>query len=274
MIITERYHHSPHIKKVSKLERNRLVGFVAKVMEESGFKVYRNFKTSRHLIDIYGVLSTVLGDIGVVVACKNYDERWKVGLDVLKEMEMVAKNLKASKVVIVTTSEFTDNAINYASRRNIKLIDKNGLMNLAKAFSRRSLEIEETETKMENENLDYIPASEKNSSRFITHGRRILLNAKKKETFLPTIGPRMKVLLGNTIVLVVVVLVLSLIVAYILGSVGNVIGPILGIINILTAAILSYGLVFYVDRDSTKVLVKGTTVFFITLLIYILAILF
>lgn len=274
MIITERYHHSPHIKKVSKLERNRLVGFVAKVMEESGFKVYRNFKTSRHLIDIYGVLSTVLGDIGVVVACKNYDERWKVGLDVLKEMEMVAKNLKASKVVIVTTSQFTDNAINYASRRNIKLIDKNGLMNLAKAFSRRELEVEETETRIENEDLEYIPASGKSSTGFITHGRRILLNSKKRETFFPTIGPRMKVLLSNTIVLIIIVLLLSTFIAFIFGSIGNVMGPILRIIEILSAAILSYGLVFYVDRDSIKVLVKGTTVFFVTLLIYILAILF
>ncbi len=104
-------------------------------MEESGFKVYRNFQTSRHIIDIYGVLPTVLGDIGVVVACKIYDDRWEVGLDVLKEMEMVAKTLKASKIVVVTTSYFTNSAINYAGRRNIKTIDKDGLMVLAKKFS-------------------------------------------------------------------------------------------------------------------------------------------
>ncbi|HEX7467247.1 MAG TPA: restriction endonuclease, partial [Methanobacterium sp.] len=92
------------------MEKNRLVKFVAKVMEQSGFKVYENFQTSRHIIDIYGVLPTVLGDVGVVVSCKNYDERWEVGLDVLKELEMVAKTLKASKMVVVTTSHFTTNA--------------------------------------------------------------------------------------------------------------------------------------------------------------------
>jgi len=27
------------------------------------FKVYKDFKTSRHVIDIYGVLSTVVGDM-------------------------------------------------------------------------------------------------------------------------------------------------------------------------------------------------------------------
>ena len=47
-------------------------------MEESGFKAYKNFQTSRHIIDIYGVLPTILGDIGVVVAVKNYDEDGKL----------------------------------------------------------------------------------------------------------------------------------------------------------------------------------------------------
>ena len=122
-----------HLKsKGEQMEKNRLVKFMAKVMEESGFKVYQNFQTSRHIIDIYGVLPTILGDIGVVVAVKNYDERWEVGLDVLKEMEMVAKTLKASKIVVVSTSYFTENAINYAGRRNIKLLDKDALLSLAK----------------------------------------------------------------------------------------------------------------------------------------------
>ena len=118
-------------------------------MEESGFKVYKDFRTSRHLIDIYGILPTVLGEIGVVVACKNYDEKWKVGLDVLKEMEMVAKTLKASKVVIVTTSGYSSQSINYAARRNIKLIDREMLLNLAQKFSKKTPDL------MDSEDEDY-----------------------------------------------------------------------------------------------------------------------
>ena len=87
-----------------KLEKDRLVGFIAKVMEESGFKVYKDFKTSRHIIDIYGILPQSWVIWGIVVACKNYDEQWEVGLDVLKEMEMVGKTFKASKIVVITTS--------------------------------------------------------------------------------------------------------------------------------------------------------------------------
>jgi restriction endonuclease Mrr len=129
---------------VRKLEKNRLVDFVAKIMEKSGFKVHKYFKTSKHLVDIYGVLPTVLGDIGVVVTCKNYEEKWKVGLDVLKEMEMVAKTLQASKVIVVTTSTFSDNALSYANGRNISLIDKDDLMNIAKSLSNKNIETDET----------------------------------------------------------------------------------------------------------------------------------
>ena len=70
-------------------------------MEDSGFKVYKNFKTSQKVIDIYAILPTTLGDFGVVVACKNYDKDFEIGVDVLKEMEEVGESLKASKVTIV-----------------------------------------------------------------------------------------------------------------------------------------------------------------------------
>ena len=120
------------------LEKKRLVDFVAKIMEQSGFKVQKNYRTSKHVVDVYGVLPTILGDIGVVVACKNYEERWKVGMDVLKEMEMASKTLQASKIVIITTSDFSENAVSYAERRSIKLIDKDELMVLAKKFSKKN----------------------------------------------------------------------------------------------------------------------------------------
>ncbi|WP_432703568.1 restriction endonuclease [Methanothermobacter thermautotrophicus] len=119
------------------MKKQKLVDFIAKVMEDSGFKVYKDFRTSQHIVDIYGILPTALGDIGVVVACKNYDENWKVGMDVLKEMEMAAKTLKASKVVIVTTSDFSSQARNYAVKRNMKLIDRKGLIRIAEDFSKK-----------------------------------------------------------------------------------------------------------------------------------------
>ena len=116
------------------MEKPQLINFIAKVMEDSGFKVYKNFKTSQKVIDIYAILPTTIGDFGVVVACKNYDKDFEIGVDVLKEMEEVADSIKASKVTIVSSSYFSNQATNYALRKNIKLVDRNNLLELARKY--------------------------------------------------------------------------------------------------------------------------------------------
>ena len=122
------------------MEKPQLVNFIAKVLEDSGFKVYKNFKTSQQVVDIYAILQTSMGDFGLVVACKNYDKDWEVGIDVLKEMEVIGKKLKASKVAVVTSSSFSSQAKRYAQERKIKLIDRNNLVTLAKKYSNKKKE--------------------------------------------------------------------------------------------------------------------------------------
>ena len=122
------------------MEKPQLVNFIAKVLEDSGFKVYKNFKTSQQVVDIYAILQTSMGDFGLVVACKNYDKDWEVGIDVLKEMEVIGKKLKASKVAVVTSSNFSSQAKRYAEERKIKLIDRNNLVTLAKKYTNKKKE--------------------------------------------------------------------------------------------------------------------------------------
>ncbi len=261
-----------------KLEKNRLVDFVAKIMEKSGFKVHKYFKTSKHLVDIYGVLPTVLGDIGVVVACKNYEERWKVGLDVLKEMEMVAKTLQASKVVVVTTSTFSDNALSYANGRNINLIDKDELINIAKKFSKKNVNVDSYELMDEdgnNENKEtYVdPCDDDDSSfgsGFLSRGKRSSLSGKKRNivsdsNMSSNLQNWSKTILGNPIALIIIVLAVSTLVTYLI----NPNKALLGTLRIFIAAVLSYGIVMAVERDLTATLIRGSTVFFVTLIIYI-----
>ncbi len=257
------------------LEKNRLVKFVSKVMEQSGFKVYENFQTSRHIIDIYGVLPTVLGDVGVVVACKNYEERWEVGLDVLKEMEMVAKTLKASKVVVVTTSTFTANAVNYAGRRNIKLIDKDGLMSLAKKFSNHPAEVDEVEvveSEEEEEDEEYVPHTPSTSSFSFFKGSKPSLNkGSGVRSHDDPMWPVLKAIISNTISLIIIVFLLSTLVTYLI-SFGYKNTAIVGVSKIISSAILSYGLVLMFEREPTTILTKGTIVFFVSLIIYVIMI--
>jgi hypothetical protein len=266
---------------VREVDKNRLVRFMARVMEESGFKVYQNFQTSRHIIDIYGVLPTILGDIGVVVACKNYDERWEVGMDVLKEMEMVAKTLKASKVVVVTTSYFTDSANNYAGRRNIKLIDKDGLMVLAKRFTQHQEEIVEEESVVDyddvEEEMEYTPSQTSGPSvslGLLSRGKTSLKKgAKGNRGPSGPLWPRIRPFLKNYIVLILIVLLLSKFITYLveLSSSSTVMS---GMSTIVSSAVLSYGLVLLLERDLNATLVKGTTVFFAALLVNVLLILY
>jgi hypothetical protein len=258
---------------------------MARVMEESGFKVYQNFQTSRHIIDIYGVLPTILGDIGVVVACKNYDDRWEVGMDVLKEMEMVAKTLKASKVVVVTTSYFTDSANNYAGRRNIKLIDKDGLMVLAKRFTQHQEELVEEEPVVEyedvEEEVEYTPSSPSRSSGpkvslgFLSRGKASLKKGTGRRSRQPSepLWPKLRPLIKNPVVLIIIVLILSKLITYMVELSSNS-TAMSGMSTIISSAILSYGLVMILERDLNATLVKGTTVFFVALLVNVLLILY
>jgi hypothetical protein len=260
---------------VSKLEKDRLVRFIAKVMEESGFKVYKNYKTSRHVIDVYGVLPTVLGDMGVVVACKNYDEHWEVGLDVLKEMEMVGKTLQASKIVVVTTSFFTSSATNYAARRNIKLIDKDGLVVIAKKYSKKNNYNQDSVlADGEDEEREYTPSSSSNKTpAFFSGGKKSLSKGKSRTSMTPSMNfdglkPGIKAILHNTIALIIIVLLLSSLVTYIIGM-FNKSTAVTGISKILSSALFAYGLVFLVERNPNEVLTKGTIVFFVSMIIYV-----
>ncbi len=261
---------------MSKLEKDRLVQFIAKVMEESGFKVYKNYKTSRHVIDVYGVLPTVLGDMGVVVACKNYDEHWEVGLDVLKEMEMVGKTLKASKVVVVTTSYFTSSSTNYAARRNIKLVDKDGLIAIAKKFSKKDHIYGETVVDEEDDDMeleDYTPTATSRTPTFFSSGKKSLSKVRSKRNMGPSMNfsgviPSLKAILRNTIALIIIVLLLSSLITYVIG-IFNKNTAVIGISKILSSALLAYGLVFLVERNPNEILTKGTIVFFVSMIIYV-----
>jgi len=327
------------------VEKLQLVNFISKVMEESGFKVYKDFKTSQKVIDIYGVLPTIVGDFNVVVACKNYDKQWEVGIDILKEMEMVGRNLKASKVVIVTSSNFSSQSRNYASRKNIKLIDRDNLMILAKKFSKRNNNSNDSHSQVnqvnplpnsygsledssaqslkmkkdfnDNPNDDYgvnsvdsvdsdnygnyhsldsgnnSNAVYRDSSTYISgkssfglKNQRYNSNSshssvsrdgsnlakKKPKKRGPPLSERLLPILNNTIVLIILVVIISYLISSLVVLATGASNGISGLVKILSSLALSYGLVLALNRDGTAVLVKGTTVFFVSLIILILMI--
>ncbi|MBE6502056.1 MAG: restriction endonuclease [Methanobrevibacter thaueri] len=309
------------------MEKPQLINFIAKVMEDSGFKVYKNFKTSQKVIDIYAILPTTIGDFGVVVACLNYDKEFQVGVDVLREMEEVQASLKASKVTIVTSSYFSDQAKNYAIRKNIKLVDRNNLLELAKKYQDRTnqttldntsydggasayIEEEYPEYNYDASDMEYImqrrdahPNFYKNTlyrqvdephhgglSSILNRGRQQRttgsLSPYSHQTNLYNYDSRVSSygagyfggagsllfrIISNPIGLILLVVVVSYLLSFIAGNLLKMDSGITGLIEMFVALALSYGLSFYADRNADFI-VKGTFIFFISLVILIILI--
>ena len=292
-----------------------MINFVAKVMEDSGFKVYKNFKTSQKVIDIYAILPTTIGDFGVVVACKNYDKDFEIGVDVLKEMEDVQESIKASKVTIVSSSYFSNQAKNYALRKNIKLVDRDNLLEMAKRYQDRTsqttldntpydggasayIDEEYPEYEYDASDVEYLmqrreahpnvyksslyrqndePSHRggissllhRNKSGGMTSGQSNLYNYNSMQNSYRE--PLLLKLLNNPIVLVIFVVVAAYVIAYLLGNILHIDAGFVGIIEMVVALLLSYGISLYTVRNSDFI-VKGSFVFFISLIILIILI--
>lgn len=301
------------------MEKPQLINFIAKVMEDSGFKVYKNFKTSQKVVDIYALLPTTMGDFGVVVACKNYDKDFEIGVDVLKEMEDVQQSLKASKVTIVSSSYFSGQARNYALRKNIKLVDRDNLLELAKRYQDRTSQTTLDNTPYDGGASDYLdeeygdyeydaydmeylmqrrdanPGVYKSSlyrqdynqqrssvgvlSSLLNRGHSSVRAVSSTQSNLYNYEiPRNSnyesiifKLINNPIILIILVVAISYALAYLFGNLLGMDAGISGLIEMVVALLLSYGLSFYTERNADFV-IKGTFIFFISLVILIILI--
>lgn len=336
------------------MEKSQLINFIAKVMEDSGFKVYKNFKTSQYIIDIYAVLSTNFGDFGVVVECNNYDKDFPVSIEIIKHMEKIAESIKASKIVIVSSSFFTEQAINYALKKNVKLVDRNDLLNLVKRYKNEDIpskedyypnenkedsEDDEFDSYYEDEYGDeplyyddnhyeedygeyddedyeydydeYFPSQyesapivyqkslyrqdfddeyhESGISKFFQN----LLVRKDTETYsggllnknigaVSSFGSNkgsqdllglIKPLLSNVIVLAILVVIVTYIISYLGGAIFKLNHGIISSFQIFFSLILAYGFTYIFGDKDSDVIVRGTFVFFISLIILIILIL-
>jgi len=275
-------------------------------MEDSGFKVYKNFKTSQRIIDIYAILPTNMGDFAVVIACDNSDKNSKVGMDLLKDIEEALVTLKASKATVVTSAYFNDQAVSYASRKNIKLVDREGLTEMAKKYKSTSqttpdgadtytedasnVEEEYPEYRYDSSDMEYLMnrrnvVPHRNS--LYSHGESSasnFLKRRKKSQQTNGLYPvgvydayyyemplfyRLQPYLSNAFVSIFLVVIVSFLMSVIFGNLLKIDYGISGLIEMLTALILSYGLAFVFIEDKHYAMTRGTAVFFISIIILI-----
>lgn len=286
------------------MEKERLVKFVATIMEESGFEVITNYAVADHVIDIYGTLQTNSGEVGVVVACKNYEEPWTIGIDVLKEMEAAARLVKASKIIIFTTSRYNHGAAVYAQRRNIKLVDRKGLLKIAQNYSKkRNIVTEEDVYEEDNYPEYYEPENTKRaslnphtnrssnnshtifSSRFNRQNNRTSnyyqsnMPASSRRTlstrnisnpvkFNVDLNNIFEFFKNHDYIFLLLIIILCTLITYALNVIT--VGPYTGVGKILSCVILCYGGIALINKDLSDIIFKGSVLFFISIFISII----
>lgn len=280
------------------MEKERLVDFISTIMEDSGFKIKKEYEVANQVVDIYGVLPSTMGSIGVVVACKNYEEPWKIGLDVLKDMEIAGRAVHASKIIIFTTSSYTHGAAVYAQKRNIKLVDRKGLIKIAKNYAQKRTIVTEPIVD-EDDYDDYyyegghnkpVSLSPKRSSSHnifsgINHGHSNSSNtsyqssSSRKRNYLNPVNSNItnkvsfdingfiEFFTKHATVYLVLLILISTIISYILNTLTS--GPYTGVGKIATSAIVCFGGLLLVNKNLSDVLFKGSIIFFISIIISI-----
>ncbi|MBQ6218917.1 MAG: restriction endonuclease [Methanosphaera sp.] len=289
------------------MEKERLVKFVATIMEENGFEVITNYAVADHVIDIYGTLQTNSGEVGVVVACKNYEEPWTIGIDVLKEMEVAARLVKASKIIIFTTSRYNHGAAVYAQRRNIKLVDRKGLLKIAQNYSKKrnivteedayEEEIYEEEDPICIETDNAKPAllypqtnrttnnthrifptgfHRNNNNRTTNYRTNTLSNThrtldagsiRNPVKFNVDLENLFEFFKNHSTIFLLLLIILCTLITYALNVIT--VGPYTGVGKILSCVILCYGGVALINKDLSDILFKGSVLFFISIIISI-----
>jgi len=105
-----------HPEKVYDLTPRKFEELVADILHDLGFGVELTQATRDGGVDIYAYIKTAVCDFLVFVECKRWSPDRHVGLDVVQRLYGVQQIGHANKSMIITTSFFTEPAIQEVNR--------------------------------------------------------------------------------------------------------------------------------------------------------------
>jgi len=108
-------HLAKHPELLYDLHPWRFEELVAELLRAQGFEPTLTPRTRDGGRDILAARSDALGSLLYLVECKRYGPKNKVGVEVVRAIHGVTNSERATKGVIVTTSFFTKNAIDFAT---------------------------------------------------------------------------------------------------------------------------------------------------------------
>ena len=153
----------------SKMSGYEFEDFIANLLKQKGFKVTQTDYSNDGGVDLIAEYFKPLFSGKYIVQCKNYTNNL-VGQPELRDLYGVVMSEKANKGILITTSDFTTQAKNFAKDKNLELINGSVLNSL----------IEGVDIKVEEPQLKFyeMPEFDKNTYDFL---KKRLKAGKKNE---------------------------------------------------------------------------------------------
>ena len=108
----------------SKINGFEFEEYIATLFTNKGFQVQRTNYAHDGGIDLIAVYNEPLFCGKYIVQCKKYEDTL-VGQPVIRDLYGVVMSENANKGILITTSDFTEEARSFAKNKNLELIDGN-----------------------------------------------------------------------------------------------------------------------------------------------------
>lgn len=131
-------HFRKHPEEMHEMHPRKFEELVAAIFKNNGFRVELTPATRDGGVDIIAVEDSIItGESVHLVECKRYAESQRVGIGVVQRLLGVVTQMQATKGIIVTTSYFTQDAIEAAlnTKHTLTLRDYNVLVNWLKTIN-------------------------------------------------------------------------------------------------------------------------------------------
>lgn len=115
--------------KIQNMSPREFEEYVADFYREQGFEVFLTKQTRDGGYDII-CTKNIPSKIVILVECKHYSSNNKVDVKIIRELFGTKTSEKANQAVLITTSSFTKDAIDFAKSQNteIELVDFNSFL--------------------------------------------------------------------------------------------------------------------------------------------------
>lgn len=170
--LKEQYHPEEIKMDFSKMNGYEFEDFIANLLRQKGFKVTQTDYSNDGGVDLIAEYFKPLFSGKYIVQCKNYTNNL-VGQPELRDLYGVVMSEKANKGILITNSDFTTQAKNFAKDKNLELINGSVLNSL----------IEGVDIKVKEPQLKFYEISEFDKNTYDFLKKRLKAGKKNEKNY-------------------------------------------------------------------------------------------